>query len=142
LRYPGVADEFGEFLAFVGAMQASRDQNGDRVQRNAFLNHRLDHRAKKELVRHWACDIADQNAGTASPACEDTERWGADWRVQGLADGRRSVREFGEHAFADDRRLGAFGQIDRQMAFPEEELDRFACHAPTLSLPYAERACP
>ena len=65
-QHPGIAHQFGEFGAFVRAMQAGRHQDGDGVSGMPSAHHRLDHRAKEQVVRHRARDVADQDAGAAT----------------------------------------------------------------------------
>ena len=108
VQHPGIADQFGQFDAFVGAMQAGGDQNGDAVFGDARRHHRFDHGAEEQAVRHRTGDIADQDAGAAPTLGECRQRRRIDRVFEGGMDGAGLIRQLRQGRLADHRRFGRF----------------------------------
>ena len=58
-----LADEFDEFVAFVGAMQPRGDQDRDAIAWHPGGFERSQHRRQNQLVRHRPRDVANDDAG-------------------------------------------------------------------------------
>ena len=122
-HHPRIANQLGEFLALVRAMQAGGDQDRDGTERDAGGHHGLHHRPQEQPVRHRARDVADEDAGTLSGPCQLRQRGGADRPGERGRDGAAWVRQFRHLTLADDRGTGAGRDRDRQMALAEQQVD-------------------
>ena len=127
-HHPGVADDLGQFVAQVGAVQAGGDEDGDAVEGNAARGHRLDHRAQEQPVGNRPCDVADQYAGAATSLRQVLQGSGIDRVRERGADGRSVVRQLWQHCLADDRRNRERWQHDGQHAATISQLERGLCH--------------
>ena len=123
-EHPGVADQFLQLRALVGAMQAGGDHHRDLLARHSRSDQALDHRPQEEFVRHRTGDVADQDASALAPLHQLRVGLGGNRALECLADRIVLVRELVQHHLADHRRLGPFREGHRQMATAIHDFDR------------------
>ena len=115
-HHPRIADDLGQFVAQIRAMQAGRDQDRDLIERNAAARHCLDHGTQEQPVRHRPGDVTDENAGATASAREVAEGPSRDRMIEGVADGRGIVGQLRQDRLPDEGRFGSRRQHQRQRA--------------------------
>ncbi len=119
VQHPGIANQLGEFLAVVRAMQAGRDQHRDGTERDAGgtpwsrtigrRNSRFGTGRVMSQMRMQALFRPRASSASAGRGDRPGERGG---------DGALRVRQFRHRTLADDRWTDAGRDRDRQMASP------------------------
>ena len=92
-RDPGVADQFSEFVALIGPVQARRHQDRHSGQGHAGGDQGLDHGAQEQMVGHGPGDVADQDTRALSAARKLTERPQADRLFKRAGDRRYGAQQ-------------------------------------------------
>jgi len=127
-KHPGVADEFDQFIAFIGTMKTCGHQDADAFRRDARFEQVFNHWPEKEMVGNGPGDVADENAGAAPSLGKGFEGACSNGVVKSLPDGGARILELRQGILADYRGMGIGGQMHGQVTLAKGNLDGLGIH--------------
>ena len=120
---PRIADQLGQFVALVRAMEPGGDEHADFFPVDAGPEQLLDHRTQEEAIRHRPRDVADDDAGASFSPGEHPKRRGVDRILQRRVHRGEGIGQLGQRQLADDRLARAGRQLELQAAFAVGDFD-------------------
>ena len=116
VHHPWVADDLGEFDAFVRAVESRRHQHGDRLGCDAGVEQRPHERGQEQAVGHRPRDVAHQDAGVACSSGGVGQRDRTDRPDKRIGDRGHRIAEDLHRTLGDDGDVEFVREVDRQRA--------------------------
>ena len=133
-KHPRIANEFEQFISFVGTMKTRGDEDTDAILRDARFEHIFDHRPEKKMIRNRPRDVANEYAGAASSARKGFQGLRSNGTIKRLPDGCAGVGKLRHGVLANDRGAGVGGQMHGQVASAKRNLDGPGIHVSQISI--------